>query len=884
MKISTVLKLSGSTLAAALLAGPVFAQETGPGADNEIIVTGTRASLQDALDYKRRSDSIVDVITAEDIGELPDNNVAESLQRITGVQIEREQGAGARIRVRGLSANTLVNGRVLVGATDRQFNFRNLASDFFQTLEVSKSIRADQIEGALGGVVNLVTRKPTDLKERLLSTSLLGSYGERAEGAGLTGSLTYADKFADGRIGFIVALSYDRSKTREDNFMARGGFTPFDVGTDTGFNFDADPATNEALKPVDLRFLTEEQSLERTGINAALNWEAADNLDIRVDGLFLRLDNDWRRFFFRTLFDRTFVPGSLEISDVGVITAGTFTNQRVQPDGRNYPERTQTYQGGVNFDWRPGNFTVNADINYSRSERRRIEQFLRYQGFQNATVRYDLNSGNTLPDVILTTASGQPYDLHDPSGFFTELHFDRLFDGYQKKWEAKLDVALAVEKGPLQNLKAGVRISLTDAKDALYQSLPQSPAAGNPAFFENGQRRPITSAPISQFLGSPHSHLFAGFGGNIPRGWVAGNITDVGINDFSERFSNDLNLNPRELLADSFQNISENTYAAYGMADFGGDVFGISFAANIGARWVRTKLRSTGIVATPTYAFLTIENEYDDVLPAANIKFDLADNLIFRLAGAKSVERAPLNKLIAGFNLDRSSGSASGGNPLLDPFRANQFDASLEFYRSRDGAYSATFFYKDVKNFITTATETGEIPGFTLLDGSTEFLITRPVNGGPARIKGFELSAQEALTFLPGFLGGLGVVANYTYTDIKTATAEPFPDLSKHAYNLIGYYNRGPLDIRAAYSWRSRFASSAEGGNAAQGLGLYEYTAAQGFLDASVSYDISEAVRIRFEMFNITNTMQRRYLEKPENLRNLLVHERRFVVGARFAF
>ncbi len=893
--------LTGASAAAIILmiSSPALAQDAAAATeqeDNDIVVTGTRASLQDALNIKRNASNVVDVITAEDIGELPDGNVAESLQRISGVQIERVQGAGARLRIRGLSALTLINGRELVGQAEptsdggnnRQFNFRNLASDFFETLEVSKSIRADQIEGALGGVVNLVTRKPTDLKEPLIAATILGNYADRAKDYGGSASLTVGDKFADDTIGFIASVVYDKSAVREDVFMVRGGFGAFDTGAATGFNFDADPALNEALKPVDIRFLIEDQKIERIGANAAVNWAPSENFDVRLDGTFLRLDNDWRRYFFRTLFDPTFLPGSLTLSDQGAITAGTFTNQRVQPDGRNYPERQTTFAGGLNANWRTGPVTLSYDTNFSKSTRRRVEQFLRFQGFDRATVKFDLNAANDLPSIALTNAAGGPFDITTPTGYFTELNFDRMFDGFQKKWEHKFDAKIEIDGSHVKAVNVGGRAAFTDAQDVLTQAFPQNPTPDNPAFFDTttGRRRNVGEAPVSQFLSQSPGSLFNGFSGNIPRFWIGGQIGDIGINDPSENFTTSLNLRRDgfRLIPENFSAFEENTYAGYVSVDLAGELFSIPYAANVGVRVVNTRFASTGFVVSTTPSQLTIKSDYTDVLPAANLKLDVLDDLVVRLAAAKSLERAPFGNLIAGFNVDRSSGTARGGNPTLEPFRATQFDISLEYYPNKDGALALSGFHKKAQNFITTTTQVGQIPGLLRLDGGADFLITQPVNGGDATIKGFEVSAQQALTFLPGILSGLGFVANYTFTDVKTAQGDPFPLLSKHAYNLIAYYDRGDFDFRVAYSWRSRFNSFAEGGNAAQGFGLYEYTAAEGFLDASFSYDVTAAVKLRVEAFNLSKTLQRRYLETPANLRNLFVQDRRFAVGLRATF
>ncbi|QYU69440.1 TonB-dependent receptor [Leptolyngbya sp. 15MV] len=302
-------------------------------------------------------------------------------------------------------------------------------------------------------------------------------------------------------------------------------------------------------------------------------------------------------------------------------------------------------------------------------------------------------------------------------------------------------------------------------------------------------------------------------------------------------------------------------------------------------RYVQTRLTSAGLVTTPTgIAPISIDNDYDDWLPAANLQVGLRDDVKLRLAAARVIERPGVAQLATGFVINLSTATASSGTPTLQPFRADQFDVSLEWYTSRTGLISLAGFYKDVSNFVSLRTFTGTIPGVTRFDGGTDFLITAPFNAGGATIKGLEVGVQQGLEFLPGWLSGFGVIANYTLSDVDTDSGEPIARLSRHQVNLIGYYERGGLSARAAYNWRSRFALNGEGGNSVQGIGLYEYIADAAYLDATISYEFNRNLTLVLEGANLLNTREVRFTDIESRLRDLQLNERRFTLGARVRF
>lgn len=866
---------------------------------DDIVVTGIRQSLATSIDQKRRATQIVDTITAEDIGKLPDENIAESIQRITGVQITRDRGEGLGVNIRGLSAQTTINGRVGLGSrTDgisaRDFDFRNLAADFFQTIEVFKSPIAAQAEGALGGTVNLITRKPLDLKERTISLGGEVQYGDYADKFDPRASIFLADQFAGDTLGVALSASYSRRRLRSDFFQSLGGWQRLNVNTNTGFDFNNDRVTTDVLRPVDLRFRTANDTRTRYGVDGTVQWKPSDAFEVRLDGTYTRFENVIRNAFFRTLSNNqaSFVPGSLRVDENGSLLGANYTNQQVEVDGRYEPEPIDSYTFGGNAKWRGDRLSLELDGNLSQTKRKLISQFLRFVGTTPANVRYDFDGNDRPPTVQLTTAAGAPYDLTTPSLFVPNLAQDRVIASDAKEYVIRGDLKYEADAGPLRALAAGVRATWRDIGFRVRTSANQATNRANPSFYDQATGRRLTAAddPISQFNSEfPLSDgVFERFGGSFPRSWLVQSYPEGDIDFGSPQFLNLLRIRQFGGLINSNQeqsDISEDTLAGYAMADLGGNIGGLEFTGNAGVRYVKTDLTSSGLITIAGVASpVTITNDYDDWLPAANLTFNLSKDVLLRFAGARVIERPDLGQLSTGFNINISSGVATSGNPLLSPFRADQFDVSLEWYTSREGLISIAGFYKDVSNFVANRTFTGPIPGVTRLDGGTDFLITAPVNGGGATIKGFEVGVQQPFDFLPNSLRGFGAVLNYTFSDANTDSGQPIPRLSKHQVNLIGYFERDGLSTRVAYNYRSRYALNGEGGNSTQAIGLYEYILAQGFLDATISYDFGSNVTVVAEGANLLSTKDVRVNDISSRLRDLVVNDRRFTLGVRVKF
>lgn len=873
-------------------------------ADEAIVVTGIRGSLAASIERKRDAANITDSITATDIGKLPDENVADSLQRVTGVQISRESGEGRSATIRGLAATTYINGRSAASpGNSREFDLRNLTADFFEAVEVNKSVLASQPEGTLGGSINLVTRKPLSFRERTISIGLEATYSDYIKDTDPRGSFFITDKIGND-FGFSLGLSYNKRSIRQDVAFSQAGMQIGQAPTDTGFDFNKDGIRRDYIRPNDYRFMSQLSNRERIGGDATLQWQAADDLLLRLDGTASRLTNDTYESFLSAL--NGFAPANasnLVIDANGALQSGTYRNSAVNVDGRYRPEVLKSRTIGFNAEWTPGAWKIVLDASSSLGRYQEYSQILRFGG-PLATVNY-VAGGETRPATIdIRTATGGAYDFFTLGQFVPNLTFDRFTVQRQRNNVASLDATYELNGGIFTNLKAGLRFSDFNFSASVANIGNEFNNLSNPAFYgPGGVRLTAADQPLNQLVNTAfrsEGGFFRNAAGNWPRAWLTGLHPGATPSRGSTEFSRILNFTGRRTVAPlSIADVKEKTFGGYFTADIETQLFGLPLRGNLGVRIVNTDLVSRGLDTASQP--VVVENSYTDVLPAGNFRLDLTDDLLFRVAAAKVLQRADLVDLATSFNVVPGAGTATIGNPRLKPYEATEFNAALEYYFTNEGLLSATVFYKDVKNFLISSTTLAEIPGYIPLNRppgdplGNQFFITQRVNGAGAKIKGAELSFQQPFTFLPESLRGFGVVLNYTYSDAKTTSGAPYEGLAKHTFNAIAYFERGPFNARFAYNYRSASAQTiGANGNAntlgtnraADGtpIGLYQYLIPQGYLDASFSYQINEQLRMVVEGINLTNEQMAHYVGERSTINEVYKTDRRFSVGLKLTF
>lgn len=870
MKYAAILKggmASGAIAAAMLAASPAFAQETpaagqqGDEEGGEILVTGIRGSLQRAAEVKRDANQVMDVITAEDVGKLPDSNVAEALQRVTGVQITRVFGEGQAVSIRGLQqVRVEVDERTLLGWSarlsppendqlGRSSGLDSVPSSLFGRLEVRKTPLASQAEGGLGGTVNLVTPKPLSFKQPTLSLRVQGVYSENADKfePAITGFAT--TKFAGGRIGIMVAGEYQR-RTSFNQTFERNNFLNRNY---TG------PAVVEQT-PVLLQYEQFVVDRSRLGLNGAIQFEVTPEFTITADALYSRLTTGRRQDFFAFRLPTGTNPVTNRVTENGAVLAGN-ANGTVTTAGQIRNEPTKSYMYGLNGRYESGGLKIEADGYYSKGTIDQTIQIITLQATAAVPGAFDFRD-NTVPSLVLGgTFNPTAYASYNPAS--NGVRSNRLI-GVLEEWTGKVD--LDYELGGGFTVATGVRYTDLHARSNAFRS----------------QVTP-TRAEIEPFLKLVDVGSFLpGIPGNFPRTFLSTAPTFDYV--FARAQAAEPNPNPNGLstLLPNLQrdyDFSEKTLAGYVMLSSEGQIGSLPYRANIGVRVARTRLSvDTYLNVGTTSTLVNDENDYTNVLPSANIVFNVTDKFLVRLSASRTMQRASIADLAPSTFFNATNLSVTGGNAALKPPVSSQADISFEYYTGRSSLISGAIFYKDVDNFIASFVTSGVD---TNLDPAGRTLVfSRPENLASARIKGFEIGIQQFLDFLPAPFDGFGIIANYTYSDSHDNFGFPLVAVSKNSYNLVGLYEKGRFSARIAYNYRDEAVFEFSEGRPS-------FIGPRSQLDAQLGFDITKGISLSLQAQNLSPTAAatNEYSSfNSEALNSYALSERRFSIGLRAKF
>lgn len=807
----------------------------------DIIVTGVRASLRDSLDLKRNSSQIIDAISAEDVGKFPDKNVGEALQRVTGVQLERTDGEGTSINIRGIAANLNryeINGvTVLDTGNTRGVDFRDFPVEFISRVEVIKSVSADVTEGGLGGTVRIVTRRPFDKKGLNVAASVQGIHSNLNEDYGIKAAALVSNTFANDRLGVLLGVTFEDRKIRTD-------------GVDT-LSFLLGPDLNgdgrRDIRPAIIFFTPITQDNRRLGINGALQWQFDDRTMIYLEGFHStrKFDSSGPRLSFQPQFGTVSNAqvGSDNIVDSFRITGGRVFNNNLSNQEDN---RVQSLSGGVEFEGDRLKLSVKATASSSNSESDLYALQARNLAI-NYTVDYD--NPNRLPSITPINADPSVPDNYTQAFFRYNPSEQR-----QTEYAGKIDGTYEVGS-VLDSIQAGAiftkRRIENEERDVQISYNNRSPLTGetNAAIF--AQYSPGTS-PDNFF----HTGDLTGF--NLLAPWFTLD------RDVLAAYPP---LVPVPVLVNTYD-VTERVTAGYLKANLASDISGVAFAGNVGLRYARTEVSTNGFqVGNAGTTPLGIDSDYDAWLPSANLKVDLVPNELFvRFAYGKVLARPAPAQLAPSLRYDNASFEASRGNPGLRPIRASQIDVSAEWYPMEGTGFSVAAFRKDVTDALVTVTTQETIPGVGPRnpgDPTPVFFIAQPQNNpATVRIRGVEVGATQTFSFLPSPLDGFGVQANYTYaksgdtglTNSITGQVLPYTGLSEHSYNLSAFYEKYGFSGRLSYNWRDDYLRVEIG----QG-GFPNFRNAYGQLDGSFSYQATENLSLFADFVNITNETLKGY-------------------------
>jgi TonB-dependent receptor len=841
----------------------------------EVVVSGFRTSLQKAAEIKRDSDVVADVISAEDIGKFPDQNLADSLQRITGVQITRTNGEGSRVSVRGLSPDftqTLYNGRVITSPSGgRSFDFATLASDFVNAVEVSKTPSADMVDGGLAATVNIKTARALDIGKDRYSFTAEGVYEDKSED--LTPHVAaYMNKILTDQLGVTFGVNYQKRKFRYDSLRAFG----FENGVEAtripalDYNLDGDFGdtfrfNHEAGARVNLG------DTERLTAIGGVQMKPTDNIDLHGDVLFSKYDVVLNQPTNTLRFTNIVCPSNCvknSIIENGRVVYLDADGVDYRNGNSNSDTRNKTYSGalGATFDLEP--FTVDTQVSSSQSKQ--LVTGLQMSVIGRASAYEDFRADTNLPQFGFTRGY-DPLNAKNFRGIGLNGDYNRPTN--DRNTDGRFDVTYDIDRGLAKSLRFG---GLYGMRDQQFRSSrivlsPKATAAALGVPFEPGVENGSfdASAFMTQYT---FNDLFDGYDGPVryPSTWL-----NADLNKLLAALPLDRLLAlapPSPNLATDYE-VEEKISAGYLRFDFA--ALNDRLGGNMGVRFVRTDQTSSGYApdlslieiaqgTTTTIPGVTptsIERSYNDWLPSLNVHYNLTDDLIARFAVARVMSRPTLGTLSPSTTVNANVRTITINNPNVDPYLADQADLSLEYYLDNGGLLSTAVFYKDVKNFVVNTTRVETLNVTVKETGNLiqiPFTIFQPDNGAGAKLKGVELGMQMPFSFLPGFWSGFGSIVNYTYLDAGEARVTqngpplPLPGVSKSSYNVVGYYERGKFSGRLAYNYRSSFVVST-----AANFGDGSYGQAYGQLDASFSYDINDHIGLTLEGLNLRNSVVR---------------------------
>ena len=827
-----------------------------------VVVTGTRASLASAQQVKRSSLEIVDAVLADDIMKLPDFSVTDALQRITGVQIARDRGDGTATVIRGLTQmQTTLNGREVFSAgTGRNLEFADISAEMLAGVRVYKTSSAPQIEGGIGGLVDLRTRRPFDFTGREIAVSLRRVDSRLAQAGANQFSLLASDRWqttAAGEFGVLVNVSRQDRAWREDqkssgNPVARSDIVP-------GRVVNVASSTSET---------TSVGQRQRTGIATVLQWRPNEQLDLYAEAAYAQLDTRQDSYQINVSAAPTFQAGSAQLfAGTDDVQRITWTNAPISilSFARDTTDRTRS--AALGGSWSDDALTVKVDLSHAQS-------------FSNLFFSGPV-LGGTAATFTQDVSTSAPFtrvggtDLLDPHNFqVSSLSYrTRPFAG--RLSAGRIDLEQRLQGGFLQAIEAGLRYARRGATDAPGLVFADASVSGVSAADPPGFAMPN---PYGDFLGTGAAANLANYivGNPDPARDAVAYRRAFGITTPIPSGGSPLGL----------WTIREDTQAAYVATRF--QAAGFPLDGNAGLRVVRTREDVDGNQSLPVIggtAPIAIASSYVDVLPSVNLRYRLAPEWQVRAAASKTVTRPNFDQLSPSVTLIRNSvdptlNQGTAGNPGLAPVRSRNLDLALEAYLGETTSAHVTGFVKRVEGFVTTVSSPETYDGVT-------YQVSRPQSGPTADIRGVEFGYQQFFGFLPGAWRGLGLQANYTYVDSEmnspgASASLPLQNFSRNSYNLIGLYELGPVSARVAYNWRSRFLS---GITNVVGLGsLPVYTRGYGWLDASLRLKVNPRLTLALEGNNLLNTRRTSYYGEATRPQSAWINDVQIGVGATLRF
>lgn len=893
----------------------------------EILVTGMRSSLETSTAIKRNTNEVVEAITAEDVGKLPDPNVAETLTRIPGVQGYRYGGEGASpvgegsgLTVRGLSGQTAsrLNGRTYFTAGGREFNIEGAIPGMVAGIDVYKNPSAKHIEGGIGGLIDIKTRHPLDMDGQVISGSVNMKYND------FVGEVTpelfglYSNNWdleSGGRMGFLIAATTQESHNRSDSNPSNRGTSlrrpvradSAEYSTLSGANqsyagrsdvwYLADATSSD--DPADLittigqnsHVFEEDIKRNRRGLNAELQWAPSDSFKTYLEGNYnyYKYDQSYRFMLLndsRTVqnletvaydltedfANRNANGGANEVLATGAMTGGTFLGSSLSSLGGHESRPYETWLVATGFDWDiSDDLNMKTDLSYVKADQTQDNRsvLLSPKAGLNWDITRDMTSS---PHKV--SFSGP--DLSDPENWV----FNNYGNGTNQVWD---DNGVALQVDLKYRMEGFFNALLFGGRYATQESNYKNYGFGGKNLTTDGaglaadQSNAISVADYAQLVETSHGDWLrnqAGYGGGFlvySPSLLTGNLTGETFPLAGIPLNGSI---PENLLGRRYG--KEDSLAAYIMGEFATENDRIR--GNIGVRvintdeevraWVNdTSSSSTSIVTRDA------TSSYTDVLPSLNITGELQQDLLLRFGYSKGITRPAMGSLSPTISVNTTTGQGSAGNPDLEPLKADSYDLSIERYFSKSAYVAAAIFDKEIDGFFNNSESCQTVSTAPAYSGVVDngcsggqYLITQSINAEKGNARGFELSGQTFFDMLPGIWANFGVSGSYTHV----TTDNPIMRDGKVVNVPQAFQSDDNYSLAAMYEndgLSARLVYTYRSDFILFGVADYpvngRYVKGYGILDASVNYEINDTYALNFSASNLTDKAPSRYVGEP---------------------
>lgn len=916
-----------SPIALAMAASTAFAQETQVQEKQapedqiveEIVVTGSYVkSLEKAIDIKRDTVGFSDSIVASDIADFPEQNLAEALQRMPGVTIERNKGLGQKVNVRSLpneftyvSINNLATAS---GSGGRDVEFDMFASEIIQSVTVKKSPTAADEEGGIAGNVLITTARPFDYMGQKLVASVEGAYNDISEETDPKFSFLASNTW--DKFGALVSFSYSQRTNRTDansgidfrplsRWLTKSGSGQWQADQaaevlerDTGITINDRSDSDETSRVVFInkdgnRAYLNDQT--KWGATTSLQYKPSQDLTLTFDAMLGNFDDhedeyDAAAYAASSIstLENVNAYDSTTLAEYGitVLTDVDYADTQHEFLSKENSYDTDYSQYSLDLDWRWGEWDVNGLVGYSGAEKDAETTNLKHTAYAPSRTRYTSTGAETIP-----SDNANSIDMfNSPESYafdYYEVQREAISDD---KYAAQLDLSrhLDLEFMPaLSQVHFGVRYT-DKSKERDYGSKRITGTSEDDSSWV-GTRVLSDSqlSTLSQLTGG--SGFLSGVGGKsewsqISNAWARKNMRYDGFNvDFT----------PSE-----YYRVDEEVMALYAMSNFEFDIADMPVTANVGVRYVDTSVLSfgyhqvqnddgsTGYTAKP----VSKEGSYTELLPSFNLTMDITDELLFRAAASKTLMRPALTDLAYKRTVSLNEFKYRDGNPDLKPTYADQWEMGLEYYLEEGGLFAVSYFEKEIEG-VVRETLTGVVEGVTkyndngTVDGVYDFDVYQKVNAeGAYDVSGFEFIAQMPFGRFHESLQGFGINANLTLLDTSLTGASdlgiptPPEGLADQTYNVTVYFENDTFDARISYNYKDKYVEYIE-------RDMYPvYRDEYGQYDVSMGYKVSEQFKVTLEGINITDEVTKGYTINPAFPSMYEMSGRRITLGVRGNF